>query len=191
MKLTKGQKISAGVLAVCLTALGIDRAFLGPQTSKASDNVEELIEASASTAETAGEETESIEDVDLIIPESVAASNLRVIRTAMLLDPENVKDAFRQPDSWMLTAPEETKSQPQRMTAQQFKRQYILEATMVADEESYAIVDGQLLRIGEKIDGWILVSVADRSAVFESYEIFATLEQGKSTDKQKPDNRRQ
>ena len=66
--------------------------------------------------------------------------------------PEKMKDAFRQPESWMLAAPEAVKSKPIRMTAQQFKLQYQLEATMVADQGSYAIVDGQLLRIGEVIE---------------------------------------
>jgi len=190
MKLTKGQKTTAGVLAVCLLALGVDQAFLGPQQSNASAVIADLNTPTASNDQLATDDTESIEPADLMIPESVAASNLQVIEMVMFLDPENIKDAFRKPQTWMLSTPDETKTYIQRMNPEEFKKQYNLDATMVADSGSYAIVDGKLLRIGEVIDGWRLISVAERSAIFESHDVEVELDLGPPIEEDMPDNRR-
>ena len=43
----------------------------------------------------------------------------------------------------------------------------VLRAVMVAGAASMANVDGHLLRMGEEVDGYRLVEVTDRRAVFE------------------------
>jgi len=106
-----------------------------------------------------------------VIPETVAASNLEVIGQALSLDPENAPDAFRASEAWMATTPESVQAVEHRMSASTFRAKYNLDATMVAENGGYAVVDGELLRVGESIDGYRLVSVAERSALFEAGDL--------------------
>ena len=64
----------------------------------------------------------------------------------------------------------DTRTPPgERLTdaAARFIRTHPLAAVVVNGEESYALVDDQFLVPGQTVDGFTLVSVGDRSAVFE------------------------
>jgi len=169
MNLTKRQKMLLGVFLVGLAALVLDRVLLRPRGGPAS--------ASAGPSELAAE---------LLIPAtnipSPPAQPQQRRATQCLdrlwpdreMDFERVRDPFSLPASWPAEGPgpAATPLDP----AARFAGRHQLTAVVIDGTRSYVLIDGRLLRPGQEIDGFKLVSVADRSALFDRAGTSVTLE---------------
>ena len=164
MKLTKQRKIY--IFAVSLTGVWLvtDRVIssqpaIGP--ARASANLIVPEDAAAEQAE-------------LAPPASVAAG----VSMAQLLDriPDRtdrsgpLRDVFKPPASW-LHQPKPTLEQvpQQEEVMEDFADQHRLEA--VVPTQQLAMVDGRILKVGQKLAGFTLVAVEARSTVFQKENV--------------------
>ncbi|MHC5002485.1 MAG: hypothetical protein ACYTJ0_05120 [Planctomycetota bacterium] len=167
MQLSTKQKMYASVLGLCGVALAVDRVVLGPAELTAAEGEAELL--ATSTSGTAGRTAmAATAAADPGMLWAIARQVDEVAKTENV-DIEQIPDAFRAPDSWF--PPPATETQPVSVgpdPVEQFLAAHRLQAVMAGGASSVAVIDGTGLKVGETLDGFTLVSVGDRSAVFES-----------------------
>lgn len=171
MKLSKQHQLYLGILGVAALGLIADRTVFKPS------------EAVASTDEYLVEESEDGDDG--VLPNTAAASGHSVAKRLQQfgqerqVNPLSVANVFHPAWRPVATAPTTAPvKNPTQDGAETFMQKHRLTAVMGANRSgasAYAIVDGKLLRIGQAQDGWTLVSVGSRSAVFESNGVSAEL----------------
>lgn len=163
MKLSKQQKACVGVLTLACAALLVDRTLLAPSQAAASSTDEYTISAKDSS------EAAEVRAESPAPPAASTLSNrLKALATSQQLDPLAVKDAFW-PAWYQPNAEEpqpESDSAPKDLS-QAFVSAHRLSAVMGSGPGGYAVVDGKCIRLGAAVDEFVLVSIADRSAVFE------------------------
>jgi hypothetical protein len=158
MTLTRRQKTLIGIFCVGLTALVLDRVLLRPQGGPGA--------ASADSLGQAAESTLLVENLPAV--KSGAAPSVAQ-RLSDLADEEpnlaGLRNPFSLPASWS----DKTARGPRvgMDAAARFVRAHELTAVVIDGPRSYVLVDNHLLVCGQTIDGFELVSVAGRSAVFE------------------------
>ena len=168
MKISKRQKVYVAILALVLTALLVDRVFLAPETTGPD-------EANALPAPLAGEAPPRFGDplprVEKRSDQESLTDRLKAISGPKKLDPKEIKDAFRTPQAWMDEySPKVQKDlhpAPTITPAAEFMRKHRLKAVMVNDKTRSVVIDDRYLFVGQKIDGFTLVSVNEHSATFE------------------------
>ncbi|MDH3583143.1 MAG: hypothetical protein OER86_02895 [Phycisphaerae bacterium] len=185
-KLTKERKIYAGLLIVAVVGLGADQLFLqsgatGPGPATAAPI------SSAALVPTAGTRPvpAAVPAVDLsaITREDEGALSFRLVALA---DDRGfrlpaVEDAFRPDASWEALigseplVPEKPVVEPRALKVQRFVESHRLMAVMRGARGGLAIIDGQPLRVGEELDGFVLRSVKADSASFRKGEEEAVL----------------
>ena len=177
--LTRERKIYAAVLVLVVGALVVDQLF--PSPGEDEDDV-------AATAL-----DDSAVDVDayesLITAGPLRKYNhpvaVRLSRHAAgePVDPANLRDVFRPDASWAVRPQPVIKPDSPTpvvddgsMTAEQFRAKHQLEAVMMIDGVGYAILDGfAVLRPGNRIDGFKVIAVGDRTVEFRSETQTVTL----------------
>lgn len=90
-------------------------------------------------------------------------------------DFEQMRDPFALPATWV-EAPGAAAVEQVPDTITRFIRTHQLTAVVVNDEGSYALVNDRLLVPGRTLDGFTLVEVRDRAALFEREGTQALLE---------------
>ncbi|UCG33114.1 MAG: hypothetical protein JSU68_00495 [Phycisphaerales bacterium] len=168
-------QINAGIIALCITALAVDKLLL-------SDGARPELAGAAEPAS-----GQSISDTDATSENGPAPLALRLDqKLAEYDDVDPPRDPFQLSDTMKaaLPPPPSAKRNPQtvgtppgppELTAEGFESIHRLEAVLVAGSSSMAVVNGQTVYLGESLDGFALVSVEDRSAVFERGEERVTL----------------
>jgi hypothetical protein len=161
----------AAFLALCGLALTVDRVFLLPQAAEA--RAPTGVEATPVSA-VAPEDDAACESA---IRDELA-KGLRALAAERGIRPEEVADAFEPPSDWIVLEPDDPDSPKER-----FRSEHLLGGTFVG-ERSHAIVDRERLSLGESIDGFTLVSVGPRSALFErdGVEVELTLDEREESD---------
>ena len=167
------------VFAVAIASFVADRVFLGlgPETPE---------EAEASVGM----------DIAALLPESAAAfpeeilsdrpttgrcklaDRLEEIAGKHRLELTDVKDAFRPGRSWRVEAPKKKAQLPvktDQVEAERFVKNHRLQAVVLADRRSSAIINGRYLTIGQEMDGFKLVAVNKNSVVMASQGTQAVL----------------
>ncbi len=160
MALTKRQKMLLAVFFVGLVALGVDRIFLRPQSgpAAASANAFDEYAVQRSPAPRAAAPAAEAQRPGL-------GRKLERIWPDPTLNATEARDPFSLVDAWSdtrATAPADTKDSPET-----FARAHPLEAVVVSGRQSYISIDDRVLKLGEQIEGYTLVSVGPKSAVFE------------------------
>ena len=169
MKISKRQKVYVAILALVLTALLVDRVFLAPETTGPD-------EANALPAPLAGEApprfVAPLPRAEKRSAQESLADRLKAISGSKKLDPKEIKDAFRTPQAWLDEySPKVQKDSPPTPTitpTAEFMQKHQIKAVMVHGKISSVIIDNRYLFVGQKIDGFTLVSVNEHSATFES-----------------------
>lgn len=169
MQLSRERKAYASVLVLGLIALGIDRFVIGPPTAAGADEYsvrpEELSQAGAEPPEPL---------VHVVKPaQQPAAISLgqRLRRFENAGSGPDITDLFQLPPAWRPAEREPTavRPPPGLSAAEQFQRRrlngVLVETT--GPDRRQAIVDGQVIVVGQSLDGFRLVEVTQRSAVFE------------------------
>ena len=169
MRLTRRQKIMLGVFGVGLVGLVIDRVLVRSQGGPAAASADAPYSASASP----------VPATDLR-PESPPPQETRVTQCLNRLwsdkevDFEHVRNPFSLPPSWS-----QPNAKPARLlpdAGEVFAKRHQLTAVVLDGPRSYVLIDDRLLRPGEEIDGFRLVAVEDRAALFEGNDTRVRLE---------------
>ena len=165
MKLTKERKIYAGLFVVAACVFVGDQIFSGPKEAAASTDQAVVATARpphaappASTASTHSRITNQL------------AQRLRTLDHDQALSATALSDPFKLSKAW-----DNGSDALADGRAWSFNQKHHLTAVMVSGGRGTAIIDGQLVRLGQSIDGFKLVEVSTKSAVFECNKQIARL----------------
>lgn len=171
MSMTHERKVLAAVLGLGLTALAVDRLMLGGASNPAAADAGIPVEAAAYAVPTAGVPAERLPAIETNLDQSIA-HRLRDLAVRRGFTADHVREAFVPAESWVPRTPAddevETSVTPAVDVGAGFKAAHTLSAIMGSGPTAVAIVDDRPIRIGDRIDGHVLVGVEARSAMFES-----------------------
>jgi hypothetical protein len=159
MVLEKRQKVFIAVFFLGLIALVVDRVCLRPEGGPK--------HASASAFEQYGVPVSTADPV----PEPPGTRNPTVAeRLDRLWSDQDVnegsmRDPFSLTGSWQVSPPVDAPPAPDEAAV--FAETHPLVAVVMAGQQSYVLINDRVLPLGEQIDGFTLVSVGAKSAVFE------------------------
>jgi hypothetical protein len=167
MKLKPKQKIYVSVLGVCAMALMFDKTILGPSDASAQPPAVPVVALAVDRSLDL-----QVDMTDGFDPDDSARANianrLASVASRRGLGSDAVADAFRPAVSWY---PEEQVVVRPMVDAgsagDRFRQAHQLNAVM-AGSRSFALVDGRTLLVGQKMDGFTLISVSETGAMFES-----------------------
>jgi hypothetical protein len=158
MSLSKRQKMLLGIFVVGLVGLVADRTILRPQGGPKAASAESLAPAS-NAARPGGAPAEGDQSVRPPLAERL---------NKLLPDTANgaaeLRDPFALPVSWPGSAGNKEKVPD---VAGVFARKHQLKAVVVQGQDVCAQVDDSFLVPGQTMDGFRLVSINDRSVIFE------------------------
>jgi hypothetical protein len=152
MNLTKRQKMLSAVFLLGVGGLVVDRTLLRPQGGP---------QAASARAQPAASAAPAAESTPVRAPLAERLNNLLVGRETA---PKDLRDPFSLPATWSETGPANGERTPD--TVREFLRKHRLKAVVIKAGESCAEVDDTYLAPGGYLDGFRLVSVDQRSAVF-------------------------
>jgi len=177
-KLTKQQRVAVGVLVVAVGALAADQVLSGGGASPAGASTPgPTMKMPSLSGETS--------KVDAATAKHALAGLAKMLQRHDTHDLAEIPDAFQPSQAWqrVLQPPVEapdvaapkaaakpaTPSGPS--AAQRFGQAHRL-MSIIRDEagDGYALVDNRMMRIGRVVDGFTLVELTERTAVFESDE---------------------
>ena len=177
MKMTKERKIYLAMLVIGLVALVLDRLTSSPQNARAEDASSFVVERTDKSASSGGSTVATGAEHTAVGPD--LSVRLRALGERMRLDSHS-RDLFRAPASWApktavmplaTTAPVADPGSP----AGEFERSHRLTAVLLSGRQRHAVVDGKMVRPGQAIDGFMLISVTHDTAVFRSGAATAVL----------------
>jgi len=165
MTLARQRKIFLGVGAAALVALGADRIFLGSSLSGPESAVASSITDSSQADSAAGADIDALlHDDDPTAATSLAqrVNQVSRYRPGLL---EDRRDAFKPSAGWVGV---DGSGSGLPTNADGFRAAYELVALMPKNRRPCAMVGGRTVFVGQTLDGFTLVEVGARSAVFES-----------------------
>ena len=172
MRLTRERTIILSVLGVAVAALLLDQLLGGPSVTGPSAAAADTGEAEPTAAVADGTEAAAP-----VLPPSgdPLASNagsvtqqLEYFRQSQQLTLANIGDAFHPGQEWLAAQQEteaETAENLPQYAADLFAREHSLSAVMKGSQGGYAIIDGRIVRLGDHLDGFRLVSVSDNAVI--------------------------
>jgi hypothetical protein len=175
MKLTKERKIYVGLFVLAAAAFVGDQLFSGPSHPEASAEAALVVPAAARTAAIASISTAK-ERASASLEQG--GSSLRLAEKLAAVDREQalstteLSDPFQTAKSW--DAPQVSSDNRPAAFAQRHKLTAVMVSSARNGGES-AIIDGELVRVGQSLDGFRLIEVSTRSAVFECNKQLARL----------------
>jgi hypothetical protein len=159
MRLSRRQKILSAVFLIGLAALVADRTVLRPRGGPRAVSADSLA-ASAPDARPA-----SHLPAAEVAPPVTVAQRLDKLTSGKEAGSESLRDPFALPPSWSDTTAGNGERTPDATTS--FVRKHQFRAVVVRNGESCALVDDSTLTPGQSLDGFTLVAVGPRSALFE------------------------
>lgn len=165
MKLGRKQTIYGVVLGAAAVAFVIDRIFFSPPAAGA---------APAMTARPAHAEPQAAPAVPVTVSQAVPAGwladRLRAAtrKSSQDLHDAGLRDVFVAPAGWRPARPATAVVSAPKVPlfADAFRREHHLGGIVIEGHNSRAIVDGQLIPVGQEFDGFRLVSLSRQSAQF-------------------------
>jgi hypothetical protein len=166
MKPTKKHMLLAAAAVLAAMSLVIDRVVIGY----------DLTEPSEASAEQATDALSALQQATHGTPgptKNPVTEHLKGFSNQAWSDSgDEMKDAFRAPAGWFdqgrpVDSEEPAVFLPDPVT--EFVHRHRLEAVMMTGSGGYAILDGEkVIRTGQRVDGFTLVSLTKREAVFRS-----------------------
>jgi hypothetical protein len=160
MTLTKRQKTLLATFFIGLAALVVDRTFLRPQGGAAA--------ASADALAPSDKQVSLVANIPILAAPTGStgvAQRLDRLWSDNQVNPEQGRDPFSLAVPWYDKG--ETSDAKTPDEAALFVSSHQLTAVVIDPRGSYAVVNDQLLIPGQSLDGFRLVTVGNRSAVFE------------------------
>lgn len=165
MPVPRRSHILGGVLGLALVALAIDRKYRhGPAEAEgAAPTAESSRPVSPETVARPRAAPPAQSTAELPPQDAVCAWLER------LPEVERVRDLFRLDNAFPAPpAAKDGEQDPAVDPVEQFENSHRLEGTFRGPDAAYAIVDGQVIRPGQSIDGFRLVRLGSVEAVFRS-----------------------
>jgi hypothetical protein len=159
MSLSKRQKTLSAVFLIGLVALVVDRTILRPQGGPRAASADPL-PASVGSAGSSSNLSAPPQT-----PPATVAQRLNKLTGSQEAGSEELRDPFSLPPFWS-----DTTAGNEGRTADAgggFARRHQFRAMAVRQGQSGALVDDSFLVPGQALDGFTLVSVGSRSALFE------------------------
>lgn len=167
MTATKRSSMLLTLFFIGLVALVADRTILrpqgGPHSARATDEPAD-----------SGLLSDNVPILEPLPPEQSMARQIDGLWSGEMPDFEQMRNPFALPAAWLDVPPKPGERIPD--AAALFIRTHQLSAVVLNREGTYALVDDQLLPPGRILDGFTLVEVRDREAVFEREGKQAVLE---------------
>jgi hypothetical protein len=160
MAFARRQKILIAVFLLGLIGLGVDRVFLRPQGGPA-----------AASADSSDNYAVPLSQVQTAASPAVEAQGPSMAERLERIWPDRepnaveARDPFSLKGSWLGSAG--AGSSASSDPAEMFAQAHPLVAVIVDGRRSYVLVDDRVLKLGEQLDGFTLVSVGAKSAAFE------------------------
>jgi hypothetical protein len=172
MEITRKHKVLFVVLGMAVAAFIADRVMpggspAGPSQAQAAPAVDEMSD------EVAPEVSSPADDRETQAAEirTSLARRFDSVAGSHRLEPSTVKDAFCPSVQWVgptggkVVADDEVEVDSAEVKAQEFARTHQLKGAIVASGRSIAIIDGNCVSIGQKVDGFELRYVTADTAV--------------------------
>lgn len=162
MKLGRKQTIYGVVLGAAAIAFVIDRIFFTPASAEAA--VPPAMARPAAVETLAVPPAVPVTASCQAIPAGWLAGRLRAAAPAANAD---LRDIFVAPASWRPAKPVAAIVAPKtQLFADAFRREHHLGGIVIDGRNSRAVVDGQLIPVGQSFDGFRLVSLSREAAQF-------------------------
>jgi hypothetical protein len=167
MKLTRERKIYAGLLALGILGLAVDRMTSTPQEAKADDAA--ALVASPPTGRPKGPAIAK-KGVTRVAAGGLQgiSHRLRAAAAANGLPDKSSVDVFRPSRAWAGEVMAEVPAPKAMDEVARFKAVHRLTAVLVNGRKSRAIIDGKALLLGEVLEGFRLISVDHQRAMLQS-----------------------
>jgi len=167
MNLSKRQKTFLAVFFLGLVALVVDRTILRPQGGPKSASADSLLTSQSAIPSGNSPSNDKAQ-------RRGAAERLNNLWPDPNADFAQMRNPFTLPLSWFDNVGRDGVQMLDPVAV--FVSRHLLTAVVLDGRESYALVDDQFLIPGQCLDGFELISVGDRSAVFERDGRRASLE---------------
>jgi hypothetical protein len=161
MSISKQHRIYIGLIGVALLGLIADRTIFKPSDAVATSMGEFIIADSDLSEQNATQA--------LLAAKQSLANRLKNVANSRGVNPHEVRDIFASP--WTHSSATAPKAAAENSPAYEFMQRHKLTAIMGASGSGYVVIDDKCLRVGQTIDGYLLKSVTDRSAVFERTDV--------------------
>jgi hypothetical protein len=174
MKLTRSQKISMGVLGVAVLAFIGDRIFFQPNEAGAAQVPQQQQHEQAAPADAAKADSPGATSVAAASPAAGPSEQLisEKLKSMRGVDVTRVRDALQPSQKWVdaQRPPAAVAARPERNPVNEFVAAHRLSAVIASrtGDGGDAIVDGQPIRVGQRVGDWRLIGVTTRSATFLS-----------------------
>ena len=173
MSLTKRQKMLSAVFLLGIVGLVADRTILrpqgGPQAASADSGPQAptvaLGSPSLPASSSAGSPSDRVPGAEAVPARPDLAERLNDLLVGGVAGPNEMRNPFSLPVAWSDTAPRSGERTSDAV--QEFVRGHQLKALVMQGGQSCAQVDDSFLVPGESLDGFELVSLDQRRAVFE------------------------
>jgi len=171
MEISKKHIVMFVVLGIAVAVFIADRVM--PSGSPAGPSKAQAADAEVLSDEMSPEASSPADDRETQAAEvrTALARRLDSVARSHRLRPSAVKDAFFPSPQWVgprggkVAVDEEPKVDSAEVKAQEFARMHQLKGAIVASDRSIAIIDGNCVSIGQKVDGFELKSVTADTAV--------------------------
>ncbi len=158
------RKVYVAILAVALSSFVADRLFFGeggttPQQASASSGDVPIVDALV---------LEAIADTVSQSEQLTLAQRLKSLEGDFGLDITEFRDAFMPSDSWLGKGPDSEGFAPDTLGSEFGRIHQITSILYLGDGKGSVILDDQYVSVGQVFDGFTLVDLTDRTAVFQS-----------------------
>jgi len=175
MTLSRSRLIVFAVLAIAVTALLVDRLVLAPSAT-APRQAGAAPTAGAHQAAGGADPVTNIAATADADPRFQLAQHLEEVAGRFELDAGALRDGFVPAPSWMTDLvepppppePEQEAAPPEVSPTVQFAERHTLTSVILISGGGSAVIDGKVVPLGQVIDGFQLVRLTRRSAVFAS-----------------------
>jgi len=179
MHLTRERKIIISVLTVAMGALLLDQLFSGSGTTGPNAaNADTVASAPAQDDSASPLPSAALSTGASLSDDQSVTQQLESIRQSKELAVSDVPDAFLPSAVWEVRNPtivaETTKGRARRGN-ELFARSHSLSTVMKTDSGGYAVINGQIVQLADKLDGFQLVAISDNAVIMESGEIRVVL----------------
>ena len=166
--------IVMAVLAIALIAFAVDRlVFQSGTTSPARAEARVAATSTASKNPAAAPAAPAAADGNDHAAEPATAApwaeRLTVLADTLEIDPDSMRDAFLLDDVWLaeLQPPQGAAALDTPDSVRQFRATYRVSVIMLVGDGGSALVNGQVIRVGQDLGGFRLVSLTPTTATFE------------------------
>ena len=162
-------QLNLGVMALALGALAVDKLVLHERPGAGP----EPVDAAALAEEASGLGTGAQAQGGKVDDRASVSGLDRRLAEFDTVDPQ--RDPFQMSQAMLArmqapaaqeTEPVNTPPGPDRPSTEEFQSRHRLDAVLVSGGASLAVVNGLTVHLGESVDGFTLLSVEDRSAMF-------------------------